>query len=370
MADTVWYDFIKQEDEDLTSRQKVDEIKVSNFSKDINSKYISTVSDTDLVLEENSRFKYLASYIFQKNQILGIKLQRYHKSSSGLTQDESFNLPIKQTASLSNFLKFLLDANLATLSSGKFILADNLELEPDLYSKLVSLSKDVNGRKMLQKLFETGYLTPDFDIQDLIKKGLSQNKINEKIKMIDDFEDLIDKPNVKEVAEIQLALSQIPWIFGPEYVSLDIRDAGESGIPDRRLKRIDGLSDILEIKLPSAELIRKDNHNRHFIAPNLAEALGQLTGYLEYYYSVYSTERNDQTKEEILDDTYGKYYKPKGILVIGRRRTQTGTGTKQTDDVHPKYLRRLISYFHWIDVLTYDDLIERAKNGLNNLINN
>jgi hypothetical protein len=28
----------------------------------------------------------------------------------------------------------------------------------------------------------------------------------------------------------------------------------------------------------------------------------------------------------------------------------------------------LLSYFHWVEVLTYDDLIERAENGLNNLV--
>ena len=36
-------------------------------------------------------------------------------------------------------------------------------------------------------------------------------------------------------------------------------------------------------------------------------------------------------------------------------------------DNEPKYLRRLMSYFHWIELITYDDLIERARNGLNNL---
>jgi hypothetical protein len=150
-------------------------------------------------------------------------------------------------------------------------------------------------------------------------------------------------------------------VFGPEYERLDVRTAGASGIPDRRLKRIDGLSDLLEIKLPSAELLRTDERGRRYISPALSEALGQLMGYLEYFNSSYQTVFEDDTREERLEDLYGSYYKPKGILLIGRRiapKSRTGSNAE------PKRLRRLLSYFHWIDVLTYDDLIERAQSLL------
>lgn len=156
---------IRQEDADLTSRQKEDQIKVSGFSMDPHSKYISTVSDTTFTLEDNLRYKYLACFISQKNQITGIKLQKYHKKGGSLVLEEpAFNIPVKQVEVLQNFLQFLLNANLAILSSGKFVLADNLDLESDLYSKLISLSKDEQGKLMLRKLFETGYLTADLDI--------------------------------------------------------------------------------------------------------------------------------------------------------------------------------------------------------------
>ena len=354
-------------DADFASMQNEGEIKVSSFGKDPKSKYISTVSDLELVIDDNSRYKYLATYISDKNKITGIKLQKYKKKDGQLKLEADFILSFKQADSLANFVKFLSEANLGTLSSGKFVLADSLNLDPNLYSKLVTLSGDLKGKDVLMKLFDSGYLTTKLDIPDLIRRGLSQTKIDEKLNAIIEFEKLIDKPNVKEVTDIQSCLSEIPWIFGPEYVALDIRDAGDSGIPDRRLKRIDGLSDILEVKLPNVELLRKDETGRHFIAPDLSKALGQLTGYLEYYYSSYTKEKDDNTEEEILNDRYGKYYKPKGILLIGRRETVDGVGTKQTDHAHPKYLRRLLSYFHWVEVLTYDDLIERARNGLANL---
>lgn len=356
-------------DASFTSLQKEGEIKVSEFKSDPDSKYISTVSDSEFVIEENTRAKYLATYISDKGQIVGLKVQKYEKKKGQLLEGPAVNLSFKQANALKGFLHFLSNANLGTLASGNFVLADSLKLDPDLYSKLVTLSGDSNGKDILLKLFDSGYLTAELDIADLIRRGLTQSKINEKLEAIGVFEQLINKPDVKEVGEIQAFLKSNPWIFGPEYKSLDFRDAGFAGNPDGRLLRIDGLSDVLEVKLPSEELLRVDDKDRQFISPGLSEALGQLTGYLEYYYSEYSQERNDETGKEILSDTFGKYYKPKGILLIGRRGMEMVNKTAKTISAKPKNMRRLLSYFHWVEVLTYDDLIERAKNGIAALTN-
>lgn len=359
---------VRPPDHFFADLQQEGRIDVSGFEK---GKYISTVADESFAIEDNQRYKYLACYISEKGQVTGLKLQRFTKKKGGLSNTDTLeiNLPFKQANVITDFLKFLTKADLGTLSSGKFILADALVVDKDLYSKLVTLSRDTGGQNALSKLFEEGYLTSNLDIPDLIKKGLSRAKIEEKQKQIDEFEKLISKEDVKEVSEIQKALSDMPWIFGPEYESVDVRGAGDAGLPDRRLKRIDGLSDILEVKLPNAELLRKDSIGRTYIAPDLSEAIGQLTGYLEYYFSAYTTERDDKTGEEILDDRYEKYYKPKGILLIGRRKKEDGTNaTVKTQDAEPKYLRRLMSYYHWVEVLTYDDLIDRARNSISNLL--
>ena len=358
---------LKPSEEFFVEKQQEGRIDINSFS---NGKYISTVADKSYLIEDNQRYKYLACYIIEKDQITGIKIQRFKKAKDkSLSGDLEINLPFKQSNVLTDFLKFLSKANLGTLSSGKFILADALVVDTNLYSKLVTLSRDAGGQNALSKLFEEGYLTSNLDIPDLIKKGLSRAKIEEKYKKIEEFEKMISDPNVKEVSDIQLKLSEMPWIFGPEYESIDVRRAGDAGIPDRRLKRIDGLSDILEVKLPNAELLRRDSLGRTYVAPDLAEAIGQLTGYLEHYFSAYSTEKDDETGQEILEDRYGKYYKPKGILLIGRRKKESGTNlTQKTENAEPKYLRRLMSYYHWIEVLTYDDLVDRAKNSIGNLL--
>lgn len=194
---------------------------------------------------------------------------------------------------------------------------------------------------------------------------ISPAQLERKRRELDELEQLIALEDVREVSDIQAKLKTMPWIFGPEYVSYDFRRAGEE-MPDGRLRRVDGLSDILEVKLPSEEVLRVDTRNRRYIAPKCSESLGQLVSYLEYYLSENQIERNDETGEEVQDDTLGKYYRPKGILLIGRRHKNdmTSNVTAKTSDALPKYMRRQMAYFHGLEVLTYDDLIERARNGL------
>jgi hypothetical protein len=391
-------------DEEYTGKCLENKVYTRDFG-DGKGKYVSAVVDSEdnLTIHETSRTKWLATYIFNKDEVVGIKISQYKKKAGALLPNPvSINLSFKESCSLIDFVNFLSKADLKSVSAGKLELSDSLELNDDLKSKLITISKDPKGKKILEEFLNKDYLLKDeklileavklidkiqdnesakdsiknlaeksnIELTELIKIGLSPSKIKEKTTAINNFEDLINKSDVKEVADIQDALRKMPWIFGPEYESLDVRNAGDVGMPDARLKRIDGLSDILEVKLPNAELLREDIKNRQFIAPNLAAALGQLTGYLEHYYSEYRTEKEDATGVEILEDSYGRYYKPKGILLIGRRNKNDGTKTvKNTSDAKPKQLRRLLSYFNWIEILTYDDLIERARNGLKNLVN-
>ncbi len=357
-------------EEDYVSARHEDKIYTSNFAS---GKILSIVTDEtetkEEVIYQTSRTNIKATYISNKDQIVELKLQKYESKLGVLHLTSEIRLDTKNLVTLTNFLKFLTSADISSVSAGKLSFDQGLKLDPDLDSKLKTLANDEEGKKQLLKLFDEGYLTSNLDIPELIKKGLSKDKIEEKKKIINDFKILISKDDVKEVSDIQTFLKKNPWLFGPEYKTLNFREAGYAGNPDGRLLRIDGLSDILEVKLPSEELLRADTLNRQFIAPKLAEALGQLTGYMEYYYSEYSQERDDETMSEILKDTYGKYYKPKGILLIGRRDKELVNNMSQTISCEPKNMRRLLSYFHWVEVLTYDDLIERAENGLNNLIN-
>jgi hypothetical protein len=233
----------------------------------------------------------------------------------------------------------------------------------DLLQKVSVIAQSPSGRGAIEKIIDK--ITEEGD-EHLLTIGFTEDVIGKRRKELNDFEALINSPDIKEVGDVQKALKEIPWIFGPEYTSYDYREAG-SGVPDGRLKRVDGLSDILEVKLPSAEVLREDSQKRIFLSPDTSQAIGQLIGYLEFYHSEYSTDLSDDTKEEIQDDRYEKYYRPKGVLLIGRRSKSDMKGIRSTSDNHPKLMRRMLSYHHGLEILTYDDLIERARNALDNI---
>lgn len=319
------------------------ELHINKYSKNRNQKWeeipkpfttiILSTKDRNNIITENS-VRELFQFLEAQREIIFRNLSTY----STLVIDEKIKIEAIKRLSQNNLLDVA-----AELSNAK---------NKELSLKAVKLIADKS----------------DIEITELIKLGFTPNKISEKKKQIEEFKILMNNPNVKEVKHIQYKLAEMPWIFGPEYIKLDKRDAGQEGLPDGRLKRIDGLSDILEVKLPNSELLRKDKIGRTFIAPPLAEALGQLTGYLEHYNSNYTNLKNDETGEEIGEEFFGNYYKPKGILLIGRRYKKDGTiSVSNTVDAIPKHLRKVISYFHWLEVLTYDDLIERAENSINKL---
>lgn len=317
------------------------------------------------------RYKIRLSFINNKEEINEVLITKYKYTRKGewkINETEGLRLEYMSFKRILGFLKFLSELDLPSINERKIQLADNSpDFDDSLIKKLKTLFSTEKGKLLIDELNKEGYLSRNLDIPELIKNGMSKSKIEEKRNKIAEFKILISKKDVKEVADIQFFLKNNPWLLGPEYKRLDFRDAGFSGNPDGRLLRIDGLSDILEVKLPCEELLRADTSGRQFISPKLSEALGQLTGYLEYYYSEYAHERDDSTGLEILKDTFGKYYKPKGILLIGRRGKESVNSMSQTISAEPKNMRRLLSYFHWVEVLTYDDLIERAENGLNNL---
>lgn len=245
------------------------------------------------------------------------------------------------------------------------IFTDQTASVDDTLANVAAILRDADGdtQNVIGRLLDE--IVAARDEGSLPSLVISPAQLEKKQQEIDELESLIRQSDVREVADIQAKLKTMPWVFGPEYVSYDFRRAGEE-LPDGRLKRVDGLSDILEVKLPSEEVLRTDTRGRRYIAPKCSESLGQLVSYLEYYLSENQTERNDTTGEEITEDTLGKYYRPKGILLIGRRykRDMTANSTSMTSDALPKYMRRQMAYFHGLEVLTYDDLIERARNGL------
>ncbi len=125
-------------------------------------------------------------------------------------------------------------------------------------------------------------------------------------------------------------------------------DTSEALIPDFVLEPVDqsGLADLLELKLPSAELfVLKRSRMRCSAA--VFEACAQLRAYSEFF--------DESSNRAAVRRKYGlSAYRPRLFLVIGRR-----------PRLDPIQVKKIVSDLpHRIDIRTYDDLLERMKRRL------
>lgn len=148
------------------------------------------------------------------------------------------------------------------------------------------------------------------------------------------------------------------WIFGISYrTPIEKQQVGFSQIPDFLFPTIDGFVDILEIKLPTKEVIYKDdNHTGSYKwSADTSQAIGQVVNYL------HEIELHQLEIKQKLERTYCKIHKveifsikPRAFIVIGSK--------DGWDEYKKEALRKLNYSLHGIEVMTYTDLQMRGDN--------
>lgn len=169
-----------------------------------------------------------------------------------------------------------------------------------------------------------------------------KNKVPEFKETLKNFKELVDAE--KTESYYQKFLKNNFWMFGLEYISAKSQKmAGASNKPDFSLERYDKYRDIVEIKRPKTEIFVKSKNHFHQ-GQKLKEALAEVMDYVDYFLN--------HANDEIVE--YGEmYYKPRAIIVIGRKKG------------FEKNIRQLNSFLHRIEIVTYDDLVERAQKIIN-----
>ncbi len=144
------------------------------------------------------------------------------------------------------------------------------------------------------------------------------------------------------------------WLFGANYKDpIEKVKINLSGImPDYLFPTIEGFVDVLEIKLPESEVIIQDANHKgswHW-AVDTTKAIGQVVNYLQ------TIETNSLIIERHLErelDLKVSTIKPRGYILIGN--------SALWSDDKKEGLRKLNSYLHHIEVITYQDLINRGN---------
>ncbi len=197
--------------------------------------------------------------------------------------------------------------------------------------------------------------------QRLIQSRYSEQNISGYENDLLSFRALIDNDQTTET-DMQMFLgdkgSDRSWIFGLDYVKTYPKF--NPGLPceyDFLIRRFNLIFDIVELKSPNAEIIelqkvverkKPDPRKDYAYTSVFGRALHQVIDYLQQYEQYFNlVVQNNPT---VIDFRGGQF--PRGIIVMSKRKL-----INNNEDLH-KLNRRFSS----IEVLTYDDLYDRAEN--------
>lgn len=168
-------------------------------------------------------------------------------------------------------------------------------------------------------------------------------------RQIAELEELINTKGVKE-ADLQKFFEKHPQLLqGIEYDKLEphpvlVRQGAGPLIPDFMLEPAGGFADILDLKLPDVRLTAGSKDRRRW-SSKVSDAIAQVREYGAYF--------DSPIHREFVESKYGmRLYRPKVTVVIGRT---------VTDDDWLQQRRVWSDVPHRAEVLTYDDLLARAR---------
>ncbi|MCL2521226.1 MAG: DUF4263 domain-containing protein [Erysipelotrichales bacterium] len=179
-----------------------------------------------------------------------------------------------------------------------------------------------------------------------------RNKLNEMLK----------NPKILE-AEWQKEILEIILLIYPQYVyciaEMEIRYENDRKRLDLALISANGNIDIIEIKRPYGNGIVSVNKYRsnHWPLQELSGPIMQLEKY-SFYLNKLNSKQQQELSIKYSDKIGGlklNIVNPKGIIIAGRSNNFTGD---QKNDF--EFMRR--KYSNLIDIITYDDLLERLNN--------
>jgi hypothetical protein len=174
------------------------------------------------------------------------------------------------------------------------------------------------------------------------------------------YKALVNESTTTET-QMQEFLAAHPLLFGLEYVSVSPAQAGPSGSMDFVLERIDGYSDVIELKGPNEEIISvskpepsrgSPSPHTYKLSPALAQAIAQAMAYRD------RLTRFSRGARELQGIAYPR--EPRLIIVLGRRSAM--------EKHQRRVLKELNRSLHRAEVVPYDLIAKRAKRTLDNIV--
>lgn len=263
--------------------------------------------------------------------IIPLKIARLDKNGKA-KEDKSITLKQEEIDQLIEYIQ----EYYAPLNIGltEFIEADQDAAE--LFRKVQNLG--ISEDEVASKLIESGILTKNMSV------AITAAERNNAVR---NFEVSLDQEPTE--AFWQDWFSRNKWVLGSDYLNiLPERDIDAHDIADYLMRSIDGFVDVVEIKRPDLPFwAGPDSHGNYYPTSNLTAAISQCLNYL------YRIELQSNSVEFMERVDGAKTVKPQCMLVYGR--------SDDWGEDKMKALRILNAAYHQLHIITYDQLLIRAK---------
>ena len=374
-----------------TSPKEIEEARIANIieSRDENKIFISNFKNEtgryiSMYIKDHqvsSQIQITLSYIHANEKIAGIEITRIKK---GII-DGQIKLTLKAYSQLIQILEFLKSIDYPAIQNQSVTFTNeiNLALDEPNKNKLRTLFADINNQGFLAELLskaDIGKILKDlFDneqnsqnLVNLLKSGAvkSQDVVNVgyRREQLLIFENMLKMCHDEK--DWQKFFEKNEWIFG---YGLDYKfnkilqreySTGSQSLDatgDARGDFIltdDEFTILVELKTPATNLFDRDQYRNGCwsISRDLANATSQILS------QKYELSLNFESLAKDLDGNI-KLYDPKTILIIGHW-NQTNSDDKKVQRIKQRTLELFRRNLRNVDILTFDELYNRAKHIL------
>jgi len=360
--DTIFISKVKEFPNSLTGETKKVRYIRKVFDREDTSEIVNVKGELVLRCSASGRDQIKVIVYGNSTESMGFTLQKFRGDTGNPYKETGFSF---YQGEFKEFLEFLYLVRFIDLSdTGNF----QVQLS-DLKSKvlvnrsdrdLIEAFRNIHGEerlRLLERIKKENLTKEDLDILSGRKEGLESFR-----------EHLFDKVDWRE-KDWQAFFQNNTWIFGYglDYRFLSILQR-EAAVSDQSVDRSDtvtadfllGSSNftvLVELKRPDTPLF-DDNKNRSgswCLSKDIIHSVSQI---LEQKAS-WQVKGDQRSYTDSGEELIQKAYDPKSILVIGR--LATVSGTQKEKEIKLKTLELFRRDSRNIEILTYDELFERAN---------
>jgi len=373
----------------LVGNSRLDHLYRNNFS-DGSGAYFSLITledgspaiDYDPPMPTKNRIKIRVVFLTAEADIktVTIKKFKHYKNEGWVEQMWGPNEPLTFTyfcfKKIAAFLRFLTEVDLAGITERRVALkvADGQSLDAETAAMIKELLAGSEGQQIVEEVLRSGEITS----RDIVNISYRKKQLSIFQRLLHDegylatyrSEQAINSPQEEKVW--QHFFKQNEWIFGygldyrfmglvQDEADLATRDvANRGGSVGDYLMGFSNFTALVELKLPTTPLftLRTDRAKSWRLSSDLASAVSQiLEQKASWQVKAEANAKGNFTRDGSL--IAQRTIDPRCILIVGS--DKMFDGTEQSREVKLRTFELFRRDSRNIEIITYDELLERAK---------